>query len=403
MIFDFEDRYFDTPGLEPAMSWREQALLSLFAHLFVLGLLVFIPQLDWVQEAQELRAARLAELQEQQAQAMADAVAAAAADRPTFVFIQPRVEMELQEAPRPDAPLSDRDRVAQSPTASDDPLNPLPTAEGNSRNFIIAENPQDGFNPDPDGLLGDAEFLPDADPPEMLSAAEAGEPIEDPQADAETVDATQGADGTADDPVEDLVEPEPDLADAEVEDLDADEPGAEEQPAEALADGTLQPPGGRRTEAPNDPDPFDPLIDRRADGLVGRAMRDLGRYALRESFSNRRGDTGQFGPEIQFDSRGADFGPWVRRFVAQVRRNWFIPYAVMSRSLHGNVVLTFYIQRDGSMTDLTIIKPAGLDAFTNSAFNALATSNPTQPLPDDYPGENCFFTVTFFFNESPPV
>ena len=97
MIFDFEDRYFDTPGLEPAMSWREQALLSLFAHLFVLGLLVFIPQLDWVQETQELRAARLAELQEQQAQAMADAVAAAAADRPTFVFIQPRVEMELQE------------------------------------------------------------------------------------------------------------------------------------------------------------------------------------------------------------------------------------------------------------------------------------------------------------------
>ena len=402
MLFDFEDSYLETPGLEPAMSWREQALLSLFAHLFVLGLLVFLPQLDWVREAEELRAARVAEMQEQQAQAMAEAAAAAAAS-PTFVFIQPRIEIEQQEAPRPDAPLSDRDRMAQSPTASDDPLNPLPNAEGNSSNFIIGEDPQEGLNPDPDGLLADAELLPDGDPPEMVSAAEAGEPIEDPVADAENVDVTQGADGTAEDLLEDPVEPEEELADADLEETETDETGAEEEVADMLAEGVLLPPGARGAEAPNDPDPFDPTIDRRADGLVGRAIRDAGRYALRERFSNQRGDTGQFGPEIQFDSRGAEFGPWVRRFVAQVRRNWFVPYAVMSRSLHGNVVMTFYIHRDGSMTDLTIVKPAGIDAFTNSAFNALATSNPTQPLPDEYPDDTCFFTVTFFFNESPPV
>ena len=24
-------------------------------------------------------------------------------------------------------------------------------------------------------------------------------------------------------------------------------------------------------------------------------------------------------------------------------------------------------------------------------------------LPDDYPGDSCFFTVTFYFNEMPPV
>ena len=57
MFFDFEDRHFETPGLESAMSWREQVLLSLFLHLAVLALAIFIPQLDFVRAAQERRAA----------------------------------------------------------------------------------------------------------------------------------------------------------------------------------------------------------------------------------------------------------------------------------------------------------------------------------------------------------
>ena len=31
------------------------------------------------------------------------------------------------------------------------------------------------------------------------------------------------------------------------------------------------------------------------------------------------------GATIQFDTKGVEFGPWLRRFVAQVRRNWFVP------------------------------------------------------------------------------
>jgi hypothetical protein len=29
-------------------------------------------------------------------------------------------------------------------------------------------------------------------------------------------------------------------------------------------------------------------------------------------------------------------------------------------------------------------------------------SNPTEPLPSEYPTEKAFFTVTFFYNERPP-
>jgi hypothetical protein len=40
-------------------------------------------------------------------------------------------------------------------------------------------------------------------------------------------------------------------------------------------------------------------------------------------------------------------------------------------------------------------------AFNSAAFGALATSNPTAPLPPEYPSEKAFFTVTFFYNEEP--
>jgi TonB family protein len=137
-----------------------------------------------------------------------------------------------------------------------------------------------------------------------------------------------------------------------------------------------------------------------AGGSLGDALRNLQRYTQGEAFENQSGGGGQFGPEIQFDTKGVEFGPWIRRFIAQVKRNWFIPYAAMS--MRGHVVITFNVHKDGSITDLTVLGPCPVDAFNNAAFGALAGSNPTQPLPPEYPAEKAFFTVTFFYNEVPP-
>lgn len=134
-------------------------------------------------------------------------------------------------------------------------------------------------------------------------------------------------------------------------------------------------------------------------GQLGDALRNLQRYVQQDTFENQQGGGGQFGPEIQFDTKGVEFGPWVRRFVAQVKRNWLIPYAAMS--MRGHVVITFNVNKDGALTDLMVVGPSGIEAFNNAAYGALASSNPTQPLPPEYPAEKAFFTVTFFYNESP--
>jgi TonB family protein len=136
--------------------------------------------------------------------------------------------------------------------------------------------------------------------------------------------------------------------------------------------------------------------------VIADAIRNVQKYVEKEGFQNLRGGANQeLNQSIQFDTKGVEFGPWIRRFVAQIRRNWFVPQAAMT--LRGHVVITFYVDKDGRLTDLQIIRPSGVDGFNSSAFGALASSNPTYPLPPEYPDDRAFFTVTFYFNETPQL
>ena len=145
--------------------------------------------------------------------------------------------------------------------------------------------------------------------------------------------------------------------------------------------------------------PPNPTLPNRSTGLLTDAIKNVGKYSQGATLQNMQGN-GDFGPSFQFDSKGVDFGSWLRRFRAQVYRNWLIPYAAMA--LHGHTVLRFTIHRDGSITDLIILQPSTVDAFTKAAFNAIRTSNPTVPLPEAYPDESMVMTVIFYYNETPP-
>lgn len=137
----------------------------------------------------------------------------------------------------------------------------------------------------------------------------------------------------------------------------------------------------------------------RVPGVLGEAVKNLARYTQTQTFENSQGGNTDSTGQISFDSKGVDFGPWLRRFVAQVRRNWFIPLAAMN--FRGHVVLQFYVHRNGSITDIRVVTPSTIDSFNTAAHNAIVGSNPTEPLPPEYPDDNVLFTVTFFYNEQP--
>jgi TonB family protein len=150
---------------------------------------------------------------------------------------------------------------------------------------------------------------------------------------------------------------------------------------------------------PRGPKPGDRMSGRmKSGGSLGDALRNLQRYLENEQFDNPQGGGGSFGPEIQFDTKGVEFGPWIRRFIAQVKRNWLIPYAAIM-STRGRVVITFNVHKNGMLTDLSVVAPSPIEAFNNAAVGALSASNPTAPLPVEYPADKAFFTVTFLYNE----
>jgi TonB family protein len=151
----------------------------------------------------------------------------------------------------------------------------------------------------------------------------------------------------------------------------------------------------------NIPSPRPQEQPRISGGLFGEALRNLRRTMESEQFNNPQGGLGAIGPGIQFDTKGVEFGPWLRRFVEQVKRNWqpLIPNA--AAYVKGHVVLTFNIHKDGTITDLVIAAPCPVEGFNNAAYGAMRASNPTYPLPPEYPSEQAFFTVTFFYNEQP--
>jgi TonB family protein len=136
-------------------------------------------------------------------------------------------------------------------------------------------------------------------------------------------------------------------------------------------------------------------------GVISDAIRNVRRYAQQENYQNQRGGGDQnLGESIQFDTKGVDFGWWLRRFIAQVRSNWIIPQAAMS--MRGHVSITFIIHKDGRISDVIVSQPSAVSSFTTAAKGAIVMSNPTAALPPEYPDTMMPITVTFYYNEEPP-
>ena len=162
-------------------------------------------------------------------------------------------------------------------------------------------------------------------------------------------------------------------------------PSALQFPARAAVDG-------KRRQRPADD------AGRRS---LGDALRNLQRYVRPREFDNPQGG-GQFGPEIQFDTKGVEFGPWVRRFIAQVKRNWIpmIPYSAMS--MRGHVVITFNVHKERLAH-----RPHGRRTLSDRRVQQRRVRRADGLEPDAaaaarVPVRQGVLHVTFFYNETPP-
>ena len=104
---------------------------------------------------------------------------------------------------------------------------------------------------------------------------------------------------------------------------------------------------------------------------------------------------------LSFDTQWYDWGPYADKMLRKIRRNWRIP-EIARLGVSGVVRIRFFIERDGTVTGLTITDESGKPPMDFAARDAIANSSAFDPLPSDLTGVTREgVTITFYYNASP--
>jgi len=128
---------------------------------------------------------------------------------------------------------------------------------------------------------------------------------------------------------------------------------------------------------------------------AGQQGMDLGNPGGEKGFA-------ESGP-LSFETQWYDWGDYAQSMVSKIRVNWYnnMPQLIQT-GLKGVVTIRFTIQRDGSITDLTILNSSGIPPYDFAAKKAIELSSPLNPLPRDFPNPSERVTCMFFYNQEPP-
>jgi len=131
----------------------------------------------------------------------------------------------------------------------------------------------------------------------------------------------------------------------------------------------------------------------------GGPFEDIRRFVEGMQFHNPEGGlvTGKDNT-LYYDDKGANFVPWIRRMLTEVRRNWLPPYTASFQ--FGHVAVAVSVVRNGDIYALEVMIPSGKPGFDNAAVGALRASD-LLPLPSDYPDDRFDFILIFWYNERP--
>ena len=141
------------------------------------------------------------------------------------------------------------------------------------------------------------------------------------------------------------------------------------------------------------------------------AIREVGKIASIGTgqhgvdLSGQGGEKGfaESGP-LSFESQWYDWGDYAQSMVSRIRVNWYnnMPQLIQT-GLKGVVTIRFTIQRNGQITDITMLSSSGAPPYDFAAKKAIELSSPLNPLPADFPNPSERVTCMFFYNQEVPT
>jgi TonB family protein len=110
------------------------------------------------------------------------------------------------------------------------------------------------------------------------------------------------------------------------------------------------------------------------------------------------------GPEIISDTMGVDFGPYMRRVVDATKRSWYpiIPESARPPlDKQGRVGVRFKIYPDGSVKEMILEFPSGDVSLDRAAWGGIVGASPYPRLPKEFKGPFLELRFGFFYNIDP--
>lgn len=106
---------------------------------------------------------------------------------------------------------------------------------------------------------------------------------------------------------------------------------------------------------------------------------------------------------LSFETQWYDWGAYAQSMVSRIRINWYDNMPPLIRTgMKGVATIRFTIQRDGRITDVTLLTSSTVPPYDFAAKKAIELSSPLNPLPADFPKSSEHVTAMFFYNSEPP-
>ena len=133
-----------------------------------------------------------------------------------------------------------------------------------------------------------------------------------------------------------------------------------------------------------------------------QALSDLKAGEYKFQFNNPAYLRGGSYGTMSFDTQGFPWGDYARRIYLVIRNNWYarIPLAAQN-GIRGWVCQRFVIEKDGAISSVQAVRPSGVAPFDRASADALTSSSPLPPLPQDFPEPREGVTFCFYYNMYP--
>ncbi len=116
--------------------------------------------------------------------------------------------------------------------------------------------------------------------------------------------------------------------------------------------------------------------------------------------NNRHTSVKDYG-DFSLSTYAWDYAPYLYILRERIRRRWFAPEAFRLGLVSGRVIIRFKIMPDGALRDLEVLSYRDNDipyqSLVASSRNAIETSHPFPPLPDDFLHPFLEITGTFYY------